>query len=153
MESVAVESSFALGYRQLDDCARRAFRLLAVPAQSGFDVPVATRVLARPQAAVAQALERLVSAGLLESPAPDRYRYHDLVLLFAQRLAARTDSTVERHAALGRLLDHHLITAAGAYHFLLPGHTEEVHASTSRTSSNSGPPRRTGSAVLGTPAR
>lgn len=123
VESVAVEASFAVGYTQLDDCARRTFRLLSLPAHSGFDVLAAAQVTAAPREAVAQALERLVSAGLLESPAVDRYRYHDLVLLFAQRLAARTDSAAERYAALGRLLDHHLVVAAGAHHFLMPGHT------------------------------
>jgi DNA-binding SARP family transcriptional activator/predicted negative regulator of RcsB-dependent stress response len=123
VDSVAVESSFALGHAELDGTARRAFRLLAVPAQSGFDVPTAAAILDAPQDTTRQALEQLVRAGLLEAPAWDRYRYHDLVLLFAQRLAEQTDSPTERHAALGRLLDLHLVTATGSYLFLLPGHT------------------------------
>ncbi|WP_309032712.1 tetratricopeptide repeat protein, partial [Streptomyces alfalfae] len=44
------------------------------------------------------------------------------VLLFAHRLSVRTDSASDRHAALGRLLDHHLVAAAGSYAFLMPGH-------------------------------
>ncbi|MDW6064225.1 BTAD domain-containing putative transcriptional regulator [Streptomyces sp. FXJ1.4098] len=123
VDAVAVASSFALGYAQLDDVERRAFRLLAVPAQSGFDTSTAATVLNDPEDAVRQALERLVNAGLLESPAWDRYRYHDLVLLFAQRLTVDIDAPAERHAALGRLLDLYLFTASGSYHIFRPGHT------------------------------
>ncbi|MEW2079553.1 BTAD domain-containing putative transcriptional regulator [Streptomyces sp. NPDC013433] len=123
VESVAVEASFALGYAQLDEDTRRAFRLLAVPAQSGFDAERASMVLAAPEGRVRQALEQLVGAGLLESPAWNRFRYHDLVLLFAQRLSAETDTPAERHLVLERLLDVHLVMATDSYHFLLPGHT------------------------------
>ncbi|MET8828066.1 BTAD domain-containing putative transcriptional regulator [Streptomyces sp. NPDC004610] len=123
VDAVAVESSFALGYTQLDALGRRAFRLLAVPAQSGFATAMAASALDAPEEEVRGTLERLVNAGLLESPAWDRYRYHDLVLLFAQRLAADTDAPADRHAVLGRLLELHLRTAADAYRVLRPGHT------------------------------
>ncbi|MFD0312822.1 AfsR/SARP family transcriptional regulator [Streptomyces flavalbus] len=123
VDAIAVASSFALGYAQLDEPERRAFRLLALPAQSGFSTATAATLLTELEDTVRPMLERLVNAGLLESPAWDRYRYHDLVLLFAQRLATDTDAPEERHAALGRLLDLHLFTASGAYHLLRPGHT------------------------------
>lgn len=123
VEAVTVESVFHVGYVQLDARARRAFRLLALPARSGLDVKAAARVLDAPEAEAEDALESLVTAGLLETPAVGRYRYHDLVLLFAQRLAVDTDPPADRHTALGRLLDHHLVSAAGTYHFLSPGAT------------------------------
>ncbi|MFI7545442.1 ATP-binding protein [Actinoplanes sp. NPDC049599] len=44
---------------------------------------------------VAEALERLADAFLVESPAPDRYRLHDLVRLFARELAEDGDEGVE----------------------------------------------------------
>ncbi|MDR6974295.1 DNA-binding SARP family transcriptional activator/predicted negative regulator of RcsB-dependent stress response [Streptomyces sp. 3330] len=145
VDAVAVASSFALGYAQLDDLGRRAFRLLAVPAQSGFDASTAAAVLTEPEEAVRPTLERLVNAGLLESPAWDRYRYHDLVLLFAQRLAADIDAPADRHAALGRLLDLHLFTASGSYHIFRPGHTVPR---TALPSPRSGPRFKNEQAVL-----
>jgi DNA-binding SARP family transcriptional activator len=123
VDSVAVESSFALGYGQLGDQDKRTFRMLSVPARSGFDTATAAAVLGAPEEAVREGLERLADAGLLESPAWNLYRYHDLVLLFAQRLSAGTDPPAERYAALGRLLDLHLFSAAGSYLFFRPGHT------------------------------
>ncbi|MFE0474889.1 ATP-binding protein [Streptomyces sp. NPDC058947] len=123
VEAVTVESVFRVGYDQLDARARRAFRLLALPARSGLDVKAAARALDAPEAETEETLESLVTAGLLETPAVGRYRYHDLVLLFARRLAADTDPAMDRHTALGRLLDHHLVSAAGTYHFLSPGAT------------------------------
>jgi tetratricopeptide (TPR) repeat protein len=44
---------------------------------------------------VAEALERLSEAFLVESPAPDRYRLHDLVRLFARELAEDGAEDVE----------------------------------------------------------
>jgi DNA-binding SARP family transcriptional activator len=123
VDTVAVESSFALGYSQLDRATRQALRLLAVPEHSLYDLRTASAVLDTSTARARPLLERLVAVGLLESPALDRYRYHDLVRLFARRLATETDSETVRHAALGRLLNLHLVTAAESYRLLRPGHT------------------------------
>lgn len=123
VESVTVESSFALGHERLDETERRAFRLLAVPPHQVFDVPTAAAVLGAEGPGCKAVLERLVDAGLLQSPAWERYRYHDLVRLFAQRLAAVLEPVAERGAALGRLLDFHLAAAVDAYRVIRPGHT------------------------------
>lgn len=123
VESVTVESSFALGHEQLDDGERRAFRLLSVPPHQVFDVPTAAAVLDAGDSGCKDVLERLVDAGLLQSPAWERYRYHDLVRLFAQRLAAALDPAAEHDAALARLLGFHLAAAVDAYRVLRPGHT------------------------------
>ncbi|MGW2447876.1 BTAD domain-containing putative transcriptional regulator [Streptomyces sp. NPDC001675] len=123
VDTVTVESSFAMGYSQLDQQARRAIRLLALPPQSMYDLPTACAVLDAPADTIRAILERLVGVGLMESPAMDRYRYHDLVRLFARRLAMETDSERTRHDTLGRLLDLHLVTAAESYRVIRPGHT------------------------------
>ncbi|WP_314614262.1 AfsR/SARP family transcriptional regulator [Streptomyces stackebrandtii] len=123
VEDVSVESSFALGYDQLDHEARRALRLLALPTHSLYDLPTASTLLGTPTGTTRQLLERLVAAGLLDEPALDRYRLHDLVRLFARRLAVETDSEQTRHAALGRLLDLHLLSATESYRVIRPGHT------------------------------
>lgn len=123
VDTVTVASSFALGYGQLDPAARQTLRLLALPAHGVHDLRTAGAVLDIPGRTARPLLERLVSAGLLESPALDRYRYHDLVRLFARRLATEADPPELRDAALGRLLDLHLVAAAESYRVIRPGHT------------------------------
>ncbi|MFE1199525.1 BTAD domain-containing putative transcriptional regulator [Streptomyces olivaceoviridis] len=123
VDTVTVESSFALGYGQLDLPTRQALRLLALPAHGVYDLRAVSAVLDTPTDAARVLLEQLVSVGLLESPALDRYRYHDLVRLFARRLALETDPEQTRDAALGRLLDLYLVTAAESYRVIRPGHT------------------------------
>ncbi|MER6345279.1 BTAD domain-containing putative transcriptional regulator [Streptomyces sp. NPDC001595] len=128
VDTVTVEASFALGYGQLNQSTRQSLRLLALPAHSVYDLRTASTVLAVPAQSARVLLERLVAVGLLESPALDRYRYHDLVRLFARRLALETDPDRTRHAALGRLLDLHLVAAAESYRVIRPGHTVALAA-------------------------
>ncbi|MEU9352476.1 BTAD domain-containing putative transcriptional regulator [Streptomyces griseoloalbus] len=123
VDTVTVESSFALGYGQLDDLTRQTLRLLALPAHGVYDLRTASAVLDMPAKTAKTLLERLVGVGLLESPALERYRCHDLVRLFARRLALETDPQQLRHAALGRLLDLYLVAAAESYRVIRPGHT------------------------------
>lgn len=67
-------------------------------------------------------LESLVDTSLLESAAPGRYRYHDLVRLYARACAERDEQPPEeRELALSRLLDFYLATAAGVYALERPG--------------------------------
>lgn len=62
------------------------------------------------------------STPLLESAAPGRYRYHDLVRLYARACAERDEQPPsERAAAMSRLLDFYLATAAGVYAIERPG--------------------------------
>jgi DNA-binding SARP family transcriptional activator len=122
VDSVTMEAGFALGYGQLDPTARQTLRLLALPAHGVYDLRMASAVLDIPHETAKGLLERLVAVGLLESPALDRYRFHDLVRLFARRLALETDDDRIRHAALGRLLDQHLVAAAESYRVIRPGH-------------------------------
>ncbi|MFI6060952.1 hypothetical protein [Streptomyces sp. NPDC051286] len=48
--------------------------------------------------------EALVDAGMLESPAPGRYRLHDLLRLYGRRHAESTERAEDRAAALRRVL-------------------------------------------------
>ncbi|MEW2401029.1 BTAD domain-containing putative transcriptional regulator [Streptomyces sp. NPDC046862] len=83
MGDLAVDAAFESGYRQLTPRQARAFRLLAVTGGPGIDPARAAAVLAVDEATAENLLESLVDAALLESPGPGRYRYHDLVRVFA----------------------------------------------------------------------
>ncbi|MFI6449391.1 AfsR/SARP family transcriptional regulator [Kitasatospora sp. NPDC050543] len=111
--SLAVESAFQLGYASLGKATARAFRLLAIPEIAELTPEVSAAVLDTTERAAEVLLEALVDVGLLESREPGRYRYHDLVRLFARHRTLSTDSATERRAVLSRLA-HHYLAGMGA---------------------------------------
>ncbi len=119
--NLAVEATFALGYGQLDPGQQRAFRLLSLPARSGISVGAAAAVLALDPMTTEDLLESLVDASLLEASAPGRYRFHDLLKLFARRRAEATDEPRVRAAALGRLLGFYLASVRSAHRLAYEG--------------------------------
>ncbi|MFI0913869.1 AfsR/SARP family transcriptional regulator [Streptomyces abikoensis] len=124
-DDLAVAAAFELGYRQLTDPQARVFRSLASVAWPHIGLGAAAAALGLAEADAEDLLEPLVDAALLESPAPGRYRYHDLVRDFARQLPPAdedlADSDVER-----RLLDHLLEMAGEAFRWMVPG--DPVHS-------------------------
>ncbi|RLV10050.1 AfsR family transcriptional regulator [Streptomyces griseocarneus] len=119
-EDAAVETTFRLGMELLDAERARAFRLLALPEVPEVSVPAAAALLARPEREAEDLCESLVDLSLLESVAPGRYRYHDLLRLFARQTAVAEVPDGERTAALTRLLEFVLATARNAHRVSLP---------------------------------
>ncbi|MDA4886456.1 BTAD domain-containing putative transcriptional regulator [Streptomyces sp. MS2A] len=118
----AVEATFELGYGQLEPAQARAFRLLGLADGPDISLAAAAAVLDLPVEDTEDLLESLVDTSLLESAAPGRYRFHDLVRLYARACAERDEQPPsERAAALSRLLDFYLSTAAGVYAIERPG--------------------------------
>ncbi|MFC5744034.1 BTAD domain-containing putative transcriptional regulator [Actinomadura rugatobispora] len=118
---LAVEATFRLGYDQLDPYLARAFRLLSVPETSGVCPPGAAAMLGTTHAEGERVLEALVDLGLMDSPAPGCYRYHDLLWLFARQLPAPDGERGERRAALRRLVRFVLATQRGVHRLVRPG--------------------------------
>ena len=73
-----------------------------------------------PEYSAEDALEVLVDTHLLESTAPGRYRFHDLLRVYAAERAEADLSAAERDAAVGRLLGWYLRTADAAASAVLP---------------------------------
>jgi tetratricopeptide (TPR) repeat protein len=92
---LGVRASFQVSLQELaasadplDRLAAEAFPLVAVPDGADVSLGLAASLLDRPVDATERALERLVDARLLDSPAPQRYRLHDLLRLYGrERLA------------------------------------------------------------------
>jgi DNA-binding SARP family transcriptional activator/predicted negative regulator of RcsB-dependent stress response len=119
---LAVKATFELGYRVLEPAQARAFRLLGLADGPDISLDAAAAVLDLPVEDTEDLLESLVDTSLLESAAPGRYRYHDLVRLYARACAERDEPQAsEREAALSRLLDFYLATAARGYAIERPG--------------------------------
>jgi len=81
-----------------------AFRLLGIWQGPSIGLPAAAALIGQPEDAVADALEVLVDAQLLQAPAPDRYRFHDLLRTYAAERASAEEADTVRNEAIGRLL-------------------------------------------------
>ncbi|MGW6903032.1 AfsR/SARP family transcriptional regulator [Streptomyces sp. NPDC054940] len=112
---LAVKATFELGYGALDAAQARAFRLLGMADGPDISLAAAAAVLDLAPEDTEELLESLVDTSLLESAAPGRYRYHDLVRLYARACAERDEQPGERDEALSRLLDFYLATTAQVY--------------------------------------
>ncbi|MGV9574270.1 ATP-binding protein, partial [Streptomyces nigra] len=119
---LAVKATFELGYGALEPAQARAFRLLGLADGPDISLAAAAAVLDLPVEEAEDLLEPLVDMSLLESAAPGRYRFHDLVRLYARSCAERDEHPPgEREAALSRLLDFYLATVSGVYLIERPG--------------------------------
>ena len=116
----AVRAVFSWSYRHLPAEAARAFRLLGLHPGPDLD-PYAAAALTHTSVEQAQHLLGLLARAHLIGPtAPGRYGMHDLLRAYATDLATAEDSEEERGAALTRLFDHYLATAAAAMDTLHP---------------------------------
>jgi DNA-binding SARP family transcriptional activator/Tfp pilus assembly protein PilF len=119
---LAVKATFELGYGALEPAQARAFRLLGLADGPDISLAAAAALLNLGTDETEDLLESLVDTSLLESAAPGRYRFHDLVRLYARACAERDEwPPSERGAAMSRLLDFYLATAAAVYASERPG--------------------------------
>ncbi|MFF3838701.1 ATP-binding protein [Streptomyces sp. NPDC001930] len=79
-----IAHAFGLSYEQLPDSARQVFRSLAVVPGRDFDAVLTAVAGGTPIADAWDALDELVDLGLLQDSTDGRYRFHDLVRLFAR---------------------------------------------------------------------
>jgi tetratricopeptide (TPR) repeat protein len=116
----AVRGVFSWSYQHLTAAAARAFRLIGLHPGPSFD-PYAVAALAGTSLDQArQMVDLLARARLIRDPRPGRYDMHDLLRAYATHLADAEDSEADRQAALTRLFDHYLATAAAAMDILVP---------------------------------
>ncbi|MEU1130067.1 hypothetical protein ABZ383_09410, partial [Streptomyces sp. NPDC005900] len=111
---LGVAAAFRPGYEALGPGLARAFRLVSLCPLPSFGRGAAGALLGVADEEAETAVEHLVDAGLLEPHGGDRYRFHDLVRLYARRQCARHESPRERTAARLRFLDHVLATVVTA---------------------------------------
>jgi tetratricopeptide (TPR) repeat protein len=106
---VAVRASIELTYRGLAEESRRALRRLALSRAPDFAPWALAALLDVPPVRAEQLLDDLLAVHLLEVASPEsahtRYRFHDLVRLFAQERAAEEDPLEGRRAALRRMVE------------------------------------------------
>ncbi|MBB4905902.1 DNA-binding SARP family transcriptional activator/Tfp pilus assembly protein PilF [Actinophytocola algeriensis] len=96
----SVLSSFQLSYADLSGAAQRAFRLCALHPGDDFGADSTGALLAISTAEAERLLEDLLEANMLMQYSAERYRFHDLLGLYARRLLA---DDAERAPARSRL--------------------------------------------------
>jgi tetratricopeptide (TPR) repeat protein/transcriptional regulator with XRE-family HTH domain len=96
-----IASAFWMSYEQLADAARQVFRRLAVAPGRDYDASIAAVAGEVPVEVAWDALDELVDLGLLHDSVGGRYRFHDLVRLFA-RTRLEEESPAEREALTTR---------------------------------------------------
>jgi hypothetical protein len=104
VEDQQVRATFEISYRTLTAGQSRAFRLLAVPDVDDISVGAAASLLGLDERAADALVEALADVNLLSPLRSGRYRYQDLLRLFARGKAEQVDPPGDRAAVLGRLL-------------------------------------------------
>ncbi len=110
----AVRAVFSWSLRHLDEETARGFRLLGLHPGAVFDAYAAAALTGVPLRQARALLGRLARAHLVQPAGSGRHGMHDLLRAYAADRAASTDSERDRAAALTRLFDHYLATAAVA---------------------------------------
>ena len=124
---LAVRACFEVSFTSLPQSAApggldpaRAFRLLGLWQGPYISLQAAAALLDEDQDRVADALEILVDAHLLESTSSDWYRFHDLLRTYAAERANAEEPAQATRAAISRLLHWYLRSADAAAYLINP---------------------------------
>ncbi len=120
--AASVRAVFSWSVRHLSPKAARMFRLLGIHPGPDISGPAAASLAGCDPARARRDLGELARAHLITERAGGRYAFHDLLRAYAAEQARDTDGEPERDAAIGRVLDHYLQTAAHAAQLLNPSH-------------------------------
>ena len=119
-----VELALDLSYQQLPAGRQRLFRLLALHPGQDFDAYAAAALVGGDLPGTQADLDHLRRDHLVQADNADRYTFHDLVRAYGIGRAGDDDPPPARHAALTRLFDYYLATAAAAMDLT---HPAEIH--------------------------
>lgn len=119
-EITAVRSLFFWSYRALPPATARVFRLLGLHPGPDISIPVAAALAGISTSSVRRLLDVLTSVHLLEETGPNRYRFHDLLRVYAAERAAVEETDHDHDTAVRRMLIWYLNAADAAGHVLTP---------------------------------
>lgn len=147
-----VRASLTMTYDGLPQDTRRLLRLLGLVDGSAFPTWAAAALLDTDLYEAGDLLEQLVDAQLLEISGIDldgspRYRFHDLIRLYAREQLDREESPAEQRGAVARIVGGWLGLAAQAHRRLYGGDFTVLHSDATRWL----PPQRSVDALLAEP--
>ena len=112
-ENLSVAAAFNLSYQDLTFDQQQLFRRLGLHPGTDVDAYAAAALEDTDLSRAGRHLEAIYDQHLLTEPVHGRYRLHDLIREHARALAA-IDPVADRDAAIDRLLNYYLYTAATA---------------------------------------
>ncbi|MEN3356603.1 MAG: hypothetical protein V7637_585 [Mycobacteriales bacterium] len=125
-DSRGLRAVFATAYGALSQPAARLFRVLGLQPGTSFTVPLAAAAAGVPAAVGQAGVRELAAAHLIEDLGGDRYRFHDLIRLYAADRARAQEPDPARAAAVTRILDWYLAVADAVNRTLDPGRDRVV---------------------------
>lgn len=117
-----IANAFGMSYEQLADSARRMFRRLAVVPGQDFDAALAAVAGGVSVEDAWEALDDLVDLGLLYDSDTGRYRFHELVRLFARDRLHEEETAAEYEALTERVTSWLLRMATLSGRWFEPGY-------------------------------
>lgn len=99
LSDLDVRACLSLSYQKLEANTARLFRLLGLLTGASFTSAIAAALLKCEPAVAQQSIKDLIDRQLLEPVDQERYRFHDLVRLFARGQLAQEEPTEARQAA------------------------------------------------------
>jgi DNA-binding SARP family transcriptional activator/Tfp pilus assembly protein PilF len=118
--ATSVRAVFSWSYQQLSEAAARMFRLLGLHPGRDVTIPAAASLAGVSVQQAHRLLTELARSYLLAEQTSGRYTFHDLLRAYATDRANAPDVADDPRAALTRLFDHYLTTAAAAMDRLHP---------------------------------
>lgn len=125
-DSRSVRNVFASAYHALSEPAARLFRLLGLHPGSGFSTWLAAALTGVSRGRARRAVDELVAAHLIAETDSGRYRFHDLIRLYAQERVRAEEAEPARADGIARILDWYLGVAAAGNRILDPGRDRVV---------------------------
>jgi len=116
-----VRASFAISYEALDSADARLFRFLGLLVGPDFAPDVAGALVEAESTAAEEVLERLVEAQILEAAGRGRYKFHDLMRLFARQRLDEEEIAAEQQAARLRCASSYLAVSRVMSGRMVPG--------------------------------
>ncbi|MEU7796931.1 tetratricopeptide repeat protein [Micromonospora tulbaghiae] len=117
VDGLSIRTTFQFSYQALTPEASVLYRRLALHpgAEFGMDLVAAVAGAGRADGTRADTVVgELLDASLLEEVAEDRFRYHDLLRLYAREMSEQDDPPVGRQAAVRTMLEFYLAAARRA---------------------------------------
>jgi tetratricopeptide (TPR) repeat protein/transcriptional regulator with XRE-family HTH domain len=119
-QRTTIRAVFTWSYKGLNPAVARMFRLVGLNPGADISAAAAASLAGLPAAGARRALGELTTAHLLQEHAHGRFSCHDLLRAYAAGQAAAHDDEQQRRAALTRLFDYYICTAARAVDVLFP---------------------------------
>lgn len=122
----SIRTVFSWSYGQLPGAAAKAFRLLGLHLGPDFGLATAESLMAMSNHETLQQLRALARANLLEQYMPNRFRFHDLLRVYAAERAQADEPAEIQGLAVRRFLSSFLHSARNAGAQLNPIRREQI---------------------------